>query len=159
MDAARFTPGAERYVKAEAMRRLSRVWWLAALVIAATAVACCNDSRYFFLGLMLLFIVYPMAVSFMWMILAGNKAVVLFSRPQEWSFTDDGAEVRFYPYKADEDTPPVATVQIPFARIISTEDKGKWLLIRAKELPHNFPFLLIPADSVPAKAYDQLCRI
>ncbi len=157
--ADRFTPGAAPYVRAEALRRISRLWWLPALALIVLVACGFSDTRFFFLALMLLFIVYPMVLSMMWITLAGNKALVLFSRPQEWTFSDEAFEVRFFPYDADADTPPLSTLRVPYSEVTAVEDKGKHLLICAHSLPCSFPFLLTPAGTVPAKTYDLLCRI
>lgn len=103
-----FSVAAAVYVKAVARRRLWGVIWLPALLLAAAAVVGCFDNRFWFLGLLLLFIVYPMALSLTWLSLAARPAMRWLLRPQEVAFEQSRTTVDFYGY--DEDATVVASL-------------------------------------------------
>lgn len=90
-----FSVAASVYVRAVARRRLWGVVWLPCLLLAAAAIAGWFDSRFWFLGLLLLFIIYPMALSLTWLSLAARPAMRWLLRPQEVSFHPDGITVDF----------------------------------------------------------------
>ncbi len=145
----RFTPGAAPYAKLATVRLLWRMAWLPAAAIVAAALAGFADSRYWYLGLMLVFIVYPGALSMVWISFAGKHAVATLSRPQEWEFGSDALTMRFYPFENDEDTEPVSVLSVPYSALHSLERSGQWLVVESREGFQGFPFALIPADSFP----------
>lgn len=148
----RYTVPASAYVKAEARMRLWRYWWLVAVPSLVLAVVGAYDSRYWYLLLMLLFIVYPMAMSFAWMVLAAHKSMQWRLRPQEVENGDDCLMVRFYPYD-DAEADAIDVFVIPDDCLFTAERQSDYLRVALPQ-PNklDMTFLLIPADRVPAGA-------
>lgn len=152
----RFSIPASAYVNAMARRRLTTWSWVAAVAVIAAGVAGFADSRYWYLGLMLLFIVYPMVLSFTWIAVAGRRDVALLTHPQEWLFDDtDGISVYLYPFECDDDTQPVSSLKIPRDRIKNAEG-SRLMKIDAPGVRDKLDFLLIPANEVPCNYFDFL---
>ena len=142
-----FSVPASVYVRAVARRRLWGVVWLPCLLLAAAAIAGCFDSRFWFLGLLLLFIIYPMALSLTWLSLAARPAMRWLLRPQEVSFHPDGITVEFYGY--EEDAPPAGTFRLTSDDIRETEQSGKYVTLFLNQNKFDIDFLLIPAENLP----------
>ncbi|MDE6099351.1 MAG: hypothetical protein K2L80_00480 [Muribaculaceae bacterium] len=63
-DIIRETPGA--YVRGRVMKKLRQWLWLIVLVLSATVAAACFDSRFIYVALMEVCIVFPMALGPVW---------------------------------------------------------------------------------------------
>ena len=144
MTTGQFSVAAAVYVKAEARRRLWGVIWLPALLLAATAVAGYFDNRFWFLGLLLLFIVYPMVLSLTWLSLASRPAMRWLLRPQKVIFEPGKTTVDFYGY--DEDAPVVASLSLSDGDITDVEQTGKYVTVFLRENSFGIDFLLIPTE-------------
>lgn len=145
-------PAAE-FVKATASRRLWSVAWIPAMLLIAAGIAGTADSRFWFLGLMLLFIVYPMAMSMAWFRLVGHPSMEYLLRPQTWLIDGDSLIVRFHNYHSDdEEGEPTVKETIAFSSGIldEAETHRKFTLIPAPENKFRIQFLLIPAGHATA---------
>ncbi len=80
-DSPIYSVAASAYVSAEARRCLAKWWWAVLVPPVALAIAGAYDIRFFYLCLMVSLIVYPMALSMMWMpwFSASCKACVFIS--------------------------------------------------------------------------------
>ena len=150
----RFTVGASEYVKTDARQRLSHWWWCIAVPVVALCIAGIVDSRYFYLALMLIFIVYPMLLSFAWLATAAHKTMPRLTRPQEWQFSADAFVVDFYPFENTEDSIPLKTIRISNNDITDIRRTGKYWQFIVKAQVYDIKFLLIPAEYVPAENID-----
>ena len=137
------------YVKTAARRRLWSVVWLPALLLAAAAVAGCFDSRFWFLGLLLLLIIYPMALSLTWLAYVARPEMRWLLRPQELTIDPDGATVGFYGY--DEDAPLESSLHLAQGDIREGESTGKYTAIFLTENSFGINFLLVPTEKLPAE--------
>lgn len=142
-----FSVGTSEYVRTEARGLLFRWCWVPALLVAAAAIAGFHDNRYWFLGLMLVFIVYPMAMSFTWLLLAGSKHMSRLCRPQSLSVREGVWTINFYPFEYDPETipEPLHTTVFTDNDISEVECGGRYYRINLQRPADGIPFILIPA--------------
>ncbi|MDE6468428.1 MAG: hypothetical protein K2L28_05960 [Muribaculaceae bacterium] len=151
----RFSVSVSAYVDAMALHRLMNWSWAVIIVVIAAGVAGFGDSRYWYLGLMLLLIVYHLALTFTWVAVA-RRDVVLITHPQEWLFDDaDGITVYFYPFEGDDDAEPEASLHIPKENIKNAAG-SRFVKMEASGIRDKLDFLLIPANEVPCYYFDFL---
>ena len=149
----RFSVGAAAYVKAAARRRLWRIIWLPAILLVAAAIAGAYDSRWWYVGLMLLFIVYPMVLSLTWLAMAAHPSMRWLLRPQQWSVSPGGIDIVFFGY--DDDSPAVGSLALDSSMLGTPEHHGPYWQIDTPTHPHKIDFLLIPTELVPAENLPQ----
>lgn len=161
----RFSVSSAAYVKVAARRRMWRIIPIPALALLAAAAAGFADPRWWYVGLMLLFIVFPMVLSFTWMVMAAHPAMRWLLRPQQWTFTPDAVEVNFFPFlpaesdKADRsdesdkpdpaDDLPVEHLRIPLKDMTEADSVSTYRVFDLPLRPLKIDFLLIPRDLVP----------
>lgn len=153
-----FTIGIHRYVRATTRRLILRHMWLPAAVLAALSAAGFNDSRFWYLALIILFIIYPMAVSMMWISLAAKPELTALSRPQRWSFGSDSLTIDVYPFEYDTTTECAGTFTVPFDKI-RTVETGRITTVYLEDGTLPYPFLLIPSDLIPEAGHKTLYNI
>lgn len=93
------------YVRGKAKRLLKRYLWLPALLTIVLIVASCFDIRFAYLLVMVLFVVYPMVLTFIWITITGQKHAVMATRPQRWTFgesAENALEVEYYRFDTDD---------------------------------------------------------
>ena len=165
----RFSVCATAYVKVAARRRLWCIIPLPALALLACAVAGFADMRWWYVGLMLLFIVFPMVLSFTWIVMAAHPAMRWLLRPQCWTFSPGAVEVDFFHFppagpdtsdRSDRtdntDSPdglnsdiPVEHLHIELRDITEAETVGQYRVLDLSGRPLKIDFLLIPNELVP----------
>ncbi len=59
-----------------------KYWWTVALPLTAVVIWACSDSRAFYIGLMFLFVVYPMVLSIVWLKYAFSPRMLNAIKPQ-----------------------------------------------------------------------------
>lgn len=74
------------YLGTMARRMLVRRWWLFAVPLAVTAIGCFTDWRIAVIGLMLVFIVYPMIMSLVMLNYALHPSVIARARTASATF-------------------------------------------------------------------------
>lgn len=146
-----FTCPASLYVRHRARRRLLRLAAPGALPAAVLAVAACCDTRFVYVLLMALLIVYPMALAFAWIALTGSKSMTLATRPQRWTTGTSASEalaVEFYRFGCDPHRPgtPVEKVTVAASDIERSERRGGYHTIWTRN--RRVPLLLIPQSAL-----------
>ncbi|MCM1066475.1 MAG: hypothetical protein NC418_02755 [Muribaculaceae bacterium] len=92
------------YIKAEARHRLAGLWWIPAVAALSLAIAGTFDSRYLYLCLMVVLIVYPMVLSLSWLAIAARPCMSILTRPQHIEQLPDGnIKVCFHAFPTDSD--------------------------------------------------------
>lgn len=155
-----FRMPANVYVRHRTRRAVIRSVFIIALILAVAGVLSVDDHRFIYLGLIFLFVVYPMTMSMVWLRAAASPELQLFIRPQRWIADTTGITICYYPYpKPDEDpdsTPetPTASCSIRYSDIESIEDNGgKYIFInyRNAEAKHHTtvaaPVAALPPDT------------
>lgn len=116
------------YMRGLALAWLSGHWAWFAIPLAAVAVWCVYDVRAVYVGLILIFILFPMALSFVWF----NYAFSLQSRraisPKTVSFTEQGFEVRYVAIA--EGVEPLTPQTVGWGDIRSVEQGPKRLVLK-----------------------------
>lgn len=144
-----FACPAALYVRQAAGQRL-RKWLVPALaVLAALAVAACYDIRFAYLLLMAALIVYPMALTFAWIVLTGSKAFTLATRPQRWIMGGTAREavtVEYFRFDCDRENPgrPVEKVAIAADQIEGISRSKGYTVVRTRS--KATPLLIIPTQ-------------
>lgn len=88
---------AARYGRRVAMRLASRWWWAFALPLGAAAVAGCWDWRWWFVGLVLIFILYPGLLFIAYYYYALSPEAVRVILPQKVQIDQDQLIFVYYP--------------------------------------------------------------
>ncbi len=158
----RFSVSSADYVKVAARRRMWRFILLPALAILAAAAAGFTDPRWWYVGLILLFTVFPLVISVTWMVMAAHPAMRWLLRPQQWTFTPDAVEVDFFRFppavsdmsdQSDESDPadalPVEHLRIPLKDMTEADSVSTYRVFDLAPRPLKIDFLLIPRDLVP----------
>lgn len=153
----RFTVRATDYVNAVARRRLWSIAWLPALLIASAAIVGAYDTRFLYVALMLLFIVYPMVLSLTWLAMAAHSSMRWLLRPQTWTFGPDGnLTIVFYTWPSPDDddkdaAEPEAVGQITLdaAALEEATPQRRFYCVPAPAKPLGINFLLIPTELWP----------
>lgn len=161
----RFSVSSADYVNVAARRRMWRFILLPALAILAAAAAGFTDPRWWYVGLILLFTVFPLVISVTWMVMAAHPAMRWLLRPQQWTFTPDAVEVDFFRFptvesdmsdtsdKSDKSDPaddlPVEHLRIPLKDMTEADSVSTFRVFDLPARPLKIDFLLIPRDLVP----------
>lgn len=138
------------YIKEEAGRRLAALWWIPAVAALALAIAGAFDSRYIYLCLMVVLIVYPMALSLCWLAIAARPEMSILTRPQHIDVLHDGMlRLCFHAFRSDsDDTPAVlASIDLPASCIAQAERQRRFICV--KPLGDNslsLKYILIPLE-------------
>lgn len=137
------------YIHALAVAWLGRRWLLLACPLAAVAVWAAFDVRAVYVGLIMLFIIYPMALSLVWF----NYAFSLQSRravaDKTVTISDSGLSVCFLPSAAD--APALSPWHIAWTQIISASQSSRHVtLVTGQRLDDR---LDIPSDALSDNAW------
>ncbi len=142
-----FTVPAASYASAYGSRHLGTWAAVLALPLLASIIAGFFDIRWWFVGLMLLLIVCPMAVAMAWISLIGRPSMALRLRPQQWTFNDDGKiHVDFFHFDRSEHPEAIASENVCIA---SVSPGSRYTTVRLQP-GARFDLLLIPAAMLPA---------
>lgn len=146
------------YVRALVRRFLKRWLWCAVGIAVLLACLAVRDVRFAYLLLMLVFVVYPMAMSLVWLSITGRRAFTLLSRPQRWTFSDEASAaltVEFFAFgtEADEPGTPVESLALAESDIRGIERGRQHTLIRVS--PNFKPLqsvliLIVPSGFMPS---------
>lgn len=133
------------YAKSYARRHVAAWGFVASLPCIAAAIAGFYDNRYWFLGLMLLFTVYPMIPAIVWGKIVGRRSIARLLRPQQWTFDTDGnIVIDFFPFEHDDNVLPADTMTLTRSRVMSVATEGKVYRFNLNE--RNMPFILIKSS-------------
>lgn len=152
-DTGIFRVPSTEFVKVAAGRRLWSVAWLPGLLLLAAAIAGFADPRFWYLGLMLLFIIYPMVMSMAWFRMVGHRSMEVLLRPQSWTLDGENLTVRFHFYHPDADgeTPAVKeSLVLPAVVLEDAESHRRFTVVPLPDNRFKIDFLIIPADSYSA---------
>lgn len=143
----RFSVKPIAYVIATSRRQLWSIVWIMAAIFLSCIIAGFSHSRYWYLGLTLAFVIYPMIHSLAWMIIGMKKSMVWLLRPQEWISGPDGIEVIFFGYA--EDSSEVYRINLKSEQLGEIEQHHNHWLIETPTHPLKIDFLLIPTELLP----------
>lgn len=149
-----FCQGIQPYASAY-LRKYALRWAMVALLpLCIFIVAGMADNRWWFVGLMLLFIIYPMAASFAWLSLLGRPQMARLLRPQSVEFSPEGFQLTFYTFPhPDEPTLPMDSVFISKQEIRSSHATARTFSFNlVKGAP--FDLILIPAKYMPPELFN-----
>lgn len=115
--------------------RLARLWlwrrrFFLALPVAALAIAGMADWRFLVVALMVVFIIWPMALGFVWMNAALAPDAVRASQPHRMEFTADGIRTVYTPR---DGYPPVAPQSVAWSDVKSITDDGRTVAIEMRD--------------------------
>ncbi|MDE6333926.1 MAG: hypothetical protein K2L77_04680 [Muribaculaceae bacterium] len=131
------------YMAAITRSLIARRWWLGLAPAALMAYGAAADWRWAVVALILIFIVYPMAMSFT--ILRYATLPQLAAHASATQAVIDGDIIKLYRHDGDDDSPATCIAE---AGIVSaTAANG---MLRIKTGPCRQDLILIPAECVPA---------
>jgi len=148
-DSPIYSVAASAYVSAEARRCLAKWWWAFLVPPVALAIAGAYDISFFYLCLMVSLIVYHMALSMMWMILACKPWMRLLTRPQHIVSDGRSATVFFHSFPAGEKSEDsiIASIDINTQALQEAENHGKYFHVYIEtQTIKGLKYLLIPTD-------------
>ncbi len=146
-ETAVFQVPAGRYASAEAFCRLKRAAWIPALFLAAALTAAVFDSRFIYVALILLFIIFPMGLTMGWLSIISKPVYIRRQRPQSWSLGDDGIlMINYY----DGENNVADREEIPLDSICDIETGKSHTILSLGQKRHE-GFLIVPTDICPSK--------
>lgn len=128
---------------------LGRRWPFMVLPAAAALVAGMADVRFLVVALMLVFLIWPMALCFVWFGRALDADAVQASRPHRVSFSPDGITVL---YGERDGYPSPAARHVSRDEVVSVDDAGRYVVFRlagGRQLP-------VPAAVLDASQWRQV---
>ena len=137
--------------------RLARLWlwrrrFFLVLPVAALAIAGMADWRFLVVALMVVFIIWPMALGFVWMNAALAPDAVRASQPHRMEFTDDGIRTVYTPR---DGYPPVAPQSVAWSDVKNITDDGRTVAIEM----HDGRDISVPASLLTAAQWQQVRAI
>lgn len=144
----RLSPAA--YMTAITRVLITRRWWLSLAPAALIVWGAVADWRWAVVGLMLIFIIYPLAMSFT--ILRYATLPQIAARASATMADIDGDTVRLYRHTGD-DTPPTCVAE---ARIISASHTRGMLRLATGQRTEDF--IIIPSEALPAADFSDILR-
>lgn len=129
---------------------IARRWWLGLAPVALIVWGAVADWRWAVVGLMLIFIIYPLMMSFT--ILRYATLPQLAARASATMADIDGDTVRLYRHSGD-DTPPTCVAE---ARIVSVSQIRGMLRLATGHRTEDF--IIIPAEALPAVDLNDILR-
>lgn len=143
MASSPFAISSKDYIHNLALDWLSRYWAIVVLPIAATLIWACFDLRALYVCLIIIFIIYPMAMTLVWFNYALSPNAVKAISPKCVSVLDSGLQIDFI---TDDDRPRIIRPQfIPWENISSAIMTDKSIvIIFGKRLDER---LKLPSDA------------
>jgi hypothetical protein len=142
------------YASLIARRWLAQWWWAFALPLFASIIASTSDTRFVYVSLILIFIIWPMALSFAWFNYMLKPSAIRAVRPCVATFTDQAVTLEYPAPKVDsnDDRPAPAKlspVTLAWSDIKAIEQEGKlMLLITAIQGNKIADFTAIPTNAL-----------
>ena len=156
-----FKVGASDYAAAQLRRLALRFVWLPAAILGACAAAglLLADSRWIFVCLILLFVVYPMLASLVWLSATASREASMLLRPQRWTVDSDGnVEITFYTFSWPEEEVAAGSRRIDAADLRAVHASDSMVKVLTASTKASGGILLIPADILPAEAVEAMRR-
>ena len=149
-----FATTPRRYINSIAIKWISAHWLMAALPLAAAVVWSLFDVRAIYVALILLFLVYPMALTLVWFDYAFSPGSIRAITEKEVTVTSSGLSISFLP--KNEGLPPLKSQFIAWDDINSAEMTAKSVeLILGKRLDER---LVLPADCFSVSAWEFIIK-
>lgn len=143
-----FSISPQTYAKARARKYAGA--WAAALVlmVIVAVVAGFYDMRWWFFGLIVLLIVYPMALTMAWFSLIGSPSVALLLRPQRCTFRSDRkVDIEFFHFDFDTEENPEPSDRLTVA-ICGVDSGSRYITLKASP-GQRLGLILIPVSQMP----------
>lgn len=122
-----------------------RLGWIPALGIVAALVASVSDARFLYVALMLVFVVYPMVMTFGWLSIVSRPSVIHRQRPQSWLLGADGSIGITY-YDAEKNA--VGSEIIEPGEVGSVDNGKEYITLHLLPAP-SAGVIIIPAALAP----------
>lgn len=138
-----FLPRAADYARIESGAVMRIILPAVVLIVLASGVGAVCDARWLIVGLMLLFIVVPMAILLLWLRLTGRTDIRIRLRPQMWNVSREGVRIAVYSF-AEGQTAASAEIIIPADSISDFSHRGGVHILRTS-VP-GAPVLIAPDE-------------
>ncbi len=144
-----FRPGAGACARVQASGILGKcLGSIAVLLLALTIVAANFDWRWAVVGLMALFLAFPMLAFLVWLKALGNPAYAEAMKLQQWECSADATALTVHFFTPGDDGECVPASDLASIPITGAERCGRYAVVRlASSAP--VPFLIAPVDVVP----------
>lgn len=141
-----FSISPHTYAKARA-RKYAGAWAVAlVLPVIAAVIAGFYDMRWWFVGLIVLFIIYPMVLTMAWFSLTGSPSMALLLRPQRCTFRRDRkVDIEFFHFDTEENPEPADRITVA----ISDADAGSRYITLKASPGQRLGLILIPVSQMP----------
>lgn len=146
---AQFSIAASTIAARMARQWIGRRWLFFAIPVAMLLLAGYADLRFAIVALMLIFILWPMALSFVWFGRALSPASVKAAQPHTVVFSEYGLAVE-YAVRDGYFTPP--TEHVAMNLIAGIEDCGRYIIIKLRDADP----VIVPAYALAAEDW---CRV
>lgn len=129
-------------------RRLERRWWLFVLPVAAALVAAIADIRWLFVALIMVFMIWPAALFFVWTGAAVTVEAARASLPHSIAFSSSGLHIT---YKDSENYRTPAPEFVPWSAISGREERGRIMIFYA-----GTRLIAIPLDALQPVQWQEI---
>lgn len=129
-------------------RRLERRWWLFVLPVAAALVAALADIRWLFVALIMVFMIWPAALFFVWTGAAITVEAARASLPHSIRFDASGLHIA---YIDGENYRTPAAEFVPWAAISGREERGRNMIFYA-----GTRLIAVPLDALPPEQWQEI---
>lgn len=146
-----FRVSSSRYAAVEAKRWLARIGWIPAIAVLVALIAAMYDSRFLYVALMLVFVVYPMILTLAWLSLISRPLVIRRQQPQSWTIHCDGSVTVSY---FDPDGNQTGTEFIPHDAVSEVDNGDKYITLHLMSAPSD-GIIMIPASLAPQDLTDR----
>lgn len=143
-----FNISPKTYAAARARQYAGALTAALALPLTAALIAGFYDVRWWFVGLMVIFIIFPMVLTMAWFSLTGSPSMALLLRPQRWTFRDDRKiDIEFFRFDLEENPAPIERRTVA---IRDVSPGSRYAIFKAAK-NQSFHILLIPVELLPAE--------
>lgn len=146
------TPGA--FMRRRTWEKLRRWLWLIALVLVATAVAACYDTRFLYVLLIEIFIVFPMALGPVWISESFSPHTRRIVTPHRVEISDGGVGIE---YIVAEGQRPIEAEKFDWKAFRSYHDAGKCVIL--EWAAGDRPGLRLPEYAYDSDTWKQVALI
>lgn len=144
-----FAIPSRNYINRLALNWLANHWWILATPLVGVCVWGLFDIRAVYVGLIIIFLIYPMSLTLVWFDYALSPQSIRAIMPKQVTVTNDGLRIDYLP--KNDDCKPLPSAFIPWEDIRAAELSSNALtLILGQRLDDR---LTLPVEVFSAEAW------
>ncbi len=144
-----YRTGSGHYIRTVAGLWAARWWWTIALPITACFIFAATNIAFAFVALMILFIIIPMIISFLYFYYALTPEAIMAMRNKRIHFSTKDITITYEPANEEDSTPAYPPAHIDWNDVISIEYRSRDMILHLKG--SRYRFLLIPYEAIGSR--------